>query len=151
MIVTPLWKRLLTARIPVPVPAAAIVVLLLSATSFLALHATQAGSSRLRETVSATALTRAFEVPIAGQTEVAREKAPSSIANRSAEAARAIAERTPIPKTAIGNPAKVATKVFAITLQDDQGTMHCVTDTEYRLIPVPKIFAGSYFNPSEIR
>lgn len=151
VIVPPLWKRLLTARIPVPVPAAAIVILLLSATSFLALHTTHLRSAKLQEIISTTAQTKAPEVLISGRTEITPEKAPSSIVNRSAEAARAIAERTPIPKMASGNPAKSARKVYAITLQDDQGTMHCVTDTEYRLIPVPKIFAGSYFNPSEIR
>jgi hypothetical protein len=147
----PFWKRLLTARIPVPVPAAVLVMLLLSATSFWALHATQRISSRIEGAVSTAAQTEVGKAPAGAETEVTRGKASPSNARRPAGAATALAQTAPAGKTTSGNPARAARKVFSITLQDDRGTIQCFTDTEYRLIPVPKIFAGGYFTPSEIR
>jgi hypothetical protein len=144
-----LWKRLITTRILVPVPAAALVMLLLSATSFWALHATQRISPRIEGTVSTAAQVEAGLAPAGTETEVPRGKASRSNAPRPEEAAAA--EMTTMKKTEGRNPAKAARKAFTITLEDDRGTIQYVTDAEYRLIPVPKIFAGGYFTPSEIR
>jgi len=139
----PLWKRLLTATIPVPAPVAVIFVALLLAATLLAVGALHPSTPQSSRTVSPMVQTRSIETPEV-TAEAARGNPSASTPSRETgvSAMKAVA--------ANAGSAKPASKMFVISLQSDQGTVQGITESNYRFNPTPKIYAGGYFkSPAE--
>lgn len=141
-------KRLVTVRIPIPFPVAAVTMLLLLATSYFALRSGQPASLTQAGLVSATNQKKGLVNPSAQDSEVARASLPD-LHNRSKATTSA---STGIPSKAAGSqPPKIGQKRSTITLQGGQETIQCLAGTDYQPIAVPRIYAGMVFNPSEAR
>lgn len=144
----PLWKCLLTARIPIPVPVAAVAILLFAVISFFALRSPQLGSFRQAEVVSAINQPKVLENPSARGSGVVRAPLPDVQIPSKATTSSSAGE----PSKADGSqPPKTTQKMSTITLQGEQETIQCLAGTEYRPLAVPRIYAGIVFNPSEVR
>ncbi|MBZ5496209.1 MAG: hypothetical protein LAP85_07375 [Acidobacteriia bacterium] len=120
---TSLWKRIFTAKIPVPIPVALTFIVLLLIATVSALRAPRPAPLHAGQDVAALDQTA--------------PKVTAAIPNQSVSGATSSAN---LPRN-----------VSAIVLQTEQGSIPIVTDTKYRLNPTPKIYVGGFFNPSSER
>lgn len=155
--VTPLWKRMFTATIRVPAPVAAALGVLFLAATFLAARSlvpARPGNQAPPPTVqSNTADARALpHVDMAARTPSSRPDASMAPTAPRHQPDRSVANATVVtahPEIAGG--AKTQKKVSVVSVRSEEGSLQVITGGEYRLMTKPKIYAGSYFNPSNER
>jgi len=137
----PVWKRVLTATIPVPAPVAAAFAALLLASTFLAVRLLYGPVPVSRQIASPPVQTTAAEVtqdPRASATGAAGLHSPP--AKTETGPAAAAARRTRVTSVPRGE------RQFTISLDSSEETIQIVTGSDYRLNPSPKIYAGAILN-----
>jgi hypothetical protein len=85
----PFWRRVFTTRIGVPVPIAAGVLMVLAATSFLAVRSFQPSVAKTDKTVAQITQAKVLEPPANSEAGTAPHEAPAANPDRNAGAERA--------------------------------------------------------------
>ncbi len=154
------WRRIFTAEITVPAPIAVAFGILFLISSLLAVRAhytsrpsqdraippaisAMPGEERPDSPRAAGVRAPATEPGTQTTSLASQPSTPAGVCRAGVVTSRII---VPHPGTAMPEGG-----VSVIFLQSDQGTIRLVTGGNYRLNAIPKIYAGSYFKPSDER
>jgi hypothetical protein len=143
--------RFVRQKLAVPLPIAAAILLLLGISvcgnAYLGLRQTSDGQADRRHIERAGLKPPAAPETVAGGTRAAVDVSKPGPQITAAKPGAAPA-KSALQNAASGSP---SAKSYVLALESEEGTIRFVTNTEYRLYPVPKIIVGNPINPSEAR